>query len=111
MTAPETAWYLPPASDPLRQGFVRVLNHSDAAGEASIAATDDAGTAYEPLTLALGPRAAARTSTPHDLESGNAAKGLDGRDRSWARADGGSPSSRRPSTSRRWRTSAPRTGS
>ena len=33
VTAPDTAWYLPPASDTLRQGFVRVLNHSDAAGE------------------------------------------------------------------------------
>ena len=77
MTAPDTAWYLPPASDTLRQGFVRVLNHSDAAGEASIAATDDAGTTYEPLTLALGPRAATHFHTG-DLESGNPAKGLTG---------------------------------
>ena len=77
VTAPDTAWYLPPASDTLRQGFVRVLNHSDVAGEASIAATDDAGVAYEPLTLALGPRAAAHFHTG-DLESGNPARGLSG---------------------------------
>ena len=77
VTGPETAWYLPPASDTLRQGFVRVLNHSDAAGEASIAATDDAGARYEPLTLALGPRAAMHFHTG-DLESGNPAKGLTG---------------------------------
>ena len=77
VTAPETAWYLPPASDTLRQGFVRVLNHSDVAGEASIVATDDAGTTYEPLTLALGPRAATHFHTG-DLESGNPAKDLAG---------------------------------
>ena len=77
VTAPDTAWYLPPASDTLRQGFVRVLNHSDMAGEASIAATDDAGVAHEPLTLALGPRAATHFHTG-DLESGNTAKGLTG---------------------------------
>ena len=77
VTAPDTAWYLPPASDTLRQGFVRVLNHSDIAGEASIAATDDAGVAHEPLTLALGPRAATHFHTG-DLESGNTAKGLTG---------------------------------
>ena len=50
---PEAAWYLPPASEPARQGFVRVLNHSDAAGEATVRATDDAGVEYPPLTLAL----------------------------------------------------------
>ncbi len=77
VTEPEAAWYLPPASDARRQGFVRVLNHSDAAGEASIVATDDAGVAYAPLTLALGPRAATHFHTG-DLESGNAAKGLAG---------------------------------
>ena len=77
VTAPEAAWYLPPAADAVRQGFVRVLNHSDAAGEASITATDDAGVAYDPLTLALEPRQAAHFNTT-DLESGNAAKGLTG---------------------------------
>ena len=77
VTEPEAAWYLPPVSDAVRQGFVRVLNHSDAAGEASITATDDAGVAYEPLTLALGARAVAAFNSD-DLESGNAAKGLTG---------------------------------
>ena len=79
MTArwPETVWYLPPAADPLRQGFVRVINHSDAAGEATVTATDDAGFAYEPLVLALSPRQAAHFNSA-DLELGNAAKGLTG---------------------------------
>ena len=77
VTEPEAAWYLPPASDPVRQGFVRVLNHSDAAGEATVTATDDAGRTYEPLMLSLEPRQAAHFNTT-DLESGNAAKGLTG---------------------------------
>ncbi len=75
--APEAAWYLPPASDPARQGFVRVVNHSGVPGDVSVTATDDAGHRYEPLTLALGPRAAAHFNTA-DLESGNATKGLTG---------------------------------
>ena len=74
---PETVWYLPPNSDPLRQGFVRVINHSDEAGEATVTATDDAGVEYEPLTLALGPREA-RHFNSEDLELGNADKGLTG---------------------------------
>ncbi|MYE13244.1 MAG: hypothetical protein F4X99_16650, partial [Gammaproteobacteria bacterium] len=72
---PETVWYLPPMSDPARQGFVRVINHSDAAGAATLTATDDAGVAYEALTLALGPRQA-RHFNSDDLELGNPDKGL-----------------------------------
>ena len=70
-------WYLPPASDPARQGFVRVLNHSDKAGSVAVTATDDAGRRYDPLTLALGPRGVAGFNSD-DLESGNEAKGLTG---------------------------------
>ena len=78
MTAPDTAWYLPPASDTLRQGFVRVLNHSDIAGRGEHRRDRRrGGAAHEPLTLALGPRAATHFHTG-DLESGNAAKGLTG---------------------------------
>ena len=74
---PDAAWYLPPASDPARQGFVRVVNHSDAAGEATVTATDDAGFEHGPLTLALGPRQSRHFNTT-DLEDGNPAKGLTG---------------------------------
>ena len=74
---PERVWYLPPAADPVRQGFVRVLNHSDAAGAVRITATDDAGMTYDPLTLALEARQAAHFNTT-DLEDGNTAKGLTG---------------------------------
>ena len=74
---PEAVWYLPPAVEGLAQGFVRVVNHSDVAGEATVTATDDAGVRYAPLTLALGPRQA-RAFKAEDLETGNPAKGLTG---------------------------------
>ena len=84
VTEPATAddlgaavWLFASASDPMRQGFARVLNHSDASGTATVTATDDAGRTYEPLRLTLGPRQAAPFNSD-DLESGNAAKGLAG---------------------------------
>ena len=77
VTGVERVWHLPPASDPVLQGFVRVINHSDHAGEATVTATDDAGRTYDPLTLALGRRGAAHFNV-HDLEMGNPAKGLTG---------------------------------
>ncbi len=73
--APEAAWLMPPASDPFRQGFVRVVNHSGRAGEATVTATDDAGRHYEPLTLRMEAHAATHFNSA-DLEEGNAAKGL-----------------------------------
>ena len=65
----------PLASDPFRQGFVRVVNRSDEAGEVSVRPSDDSGWDYEPVTLAIG---AGRTVhfNSDDLEQGNAAKGL-----------------------------------
>ncbi len=77
VSAPEAAWHLPPAADPFLQGFVRVVNHSAAAGEVAVTAVDDAGRQYAPLTLRLGPHAAAHFNSD-DLEAGNAAKGLSG---------------------------------
>ena len=72
-----SAWLLPSSSDPARRGTVRVANRSGAAGEAVLTATDDAGRSYEPVTLALGARAAAELDAA-DLEAGSAAKGLAG---------------------------------
>lgn len=77
VAALEAVWYLPPASDPALQGFVRVVNHSGAAGEVRVTATDDAGAVYPPLTLSLGAHAVAHFNSD-DLESGNPAKGLTG---------------------------------
>ena len=70
-------WYLPSSSDPNRQGFVRVLNHSDETGVATLTAIDDAGRTYEPLSLKLEPRHALDINVD-DLESGNRGKGLTG---------------------------------
>ena len=66
---------LPPAGDMGRQGFVRVINHSDMAGEATITAVDDSGMRHGPVTLSIGANASTHFNAT-DLEDGNAAKGL-----------------------------------
>ena len=73
--SPAFVGLVPRAADPMRQGFVRVINHSDADGEVTIEAIDDAGMSYDPVTLHLD---AAETQhfNSDDLEDGNAAKGL-----------------------------------
>ena len=48
--------YFPVASDTLRQGVVRIVNHSDEAGPVVIHGIDDAGTRHGPVVLALGAR-------------------------------------------------------
>ena len=58
-----------------RQGFVRIVNHSDAAGEVQVEGVDDAGWRVGPLTLAIGANAA-RHFNSDDFESGNADKGM-----------------------------------
>ena len=60
-----------------RQGFVRVVNHSDVAGTVSIAAFNASGRRFGPATLSIeGGQTAAFNSD--DIESGNALKGLSG---------------------------------
>lgn len=68
----------PSASDTGRQGFVRVVNRSDTAGEVRISAIDDSGNpARGTATLSMGP-----SETEHfnseDLEQGNPDKDLSG---------------------------------
>ena len=60
-----------------RQGFLRVVNRSDAAGTVQIQAHDDSDMDYEPLTLALDAGAVAQFNA-NDLELGKEAKGLTG---------------------------------
>ena len=68
----------PSASDALgRQGFVRVINHSNRRGSVRIQTFDDAGLAYLPLTLSLQAKQVAHFNSD-DLELGNAQKGLSG---------------------------------
>ena len=71
-----TVPYVPSASDALgRQGFVRVINHSDEAGNVTIEAIDDAGSSFGPVTLAIEAKQAVQFNSD-DLEHGNQLKGL-----------------------------------
>ena len=78
---PSTIHHVPlftAASDSLgRQGFARIVNHSNESGEVRIDAFDDEGTQYGPLHLAIGANETVHVNSP-DLENGNAGKGLDG---------------------------------
>ena len=69
----------PPAASDMsgRQGFVRVVNRSNEAGEVSIDAVDETEVDYEPLSLAIGAGETVHFNSD-DLELGNAAKGLTG---------------------------------
>ena len=73
----ESIPYFPSAGDPDVQGFVRVINHANEAGEVSIDATDDAGTANDPITLIFEANETVHFNSD-DLETGNDAKGLSG---------------------------------
>ena len=69
------AGLFPRASDMVRQGFVRVINHSAEAGEVTVAAIDDGGMRAGPVVLTLAGGATAHFNSD-DLEAGNADKGL-----------------------------------
>ena len=66
------AWipFLPSAADSLREGVVRLVNHSAKQGEVRIDAIDDAGRRYGPLTLPIGGTEAIHF-TSRNLESGD----------------------------------------
>ena len=64
------------ATDSLeRQGFVRVINHSEVGGTVRIYGFDDAGTQYGPAELAIGANQTVHFNS-NDFENGNAGKGL-----------------------------------
>ena len=65
------------ASNPLRQGFLRVINNSPTSGEVLIEATDDSGDRREPVSLFIEEGHAAHFNSI-DLEAGNPAKRLSG---------------------------------
>ena len=69
--------YLPSASHPHHDGVVRVINRSAQEGEVSIAAFDDAGAEYGPLTLRIGANKAVHFDSAR-LEEGDAQRGLSG---------------------------------
>ena len=65
----------PQASDPVREGFARVINHDMDVGEVSIEAVDDTGARLGPVSLAIEAGETVHFNSG-DLEDGNAAKGL-----------------------------------
>ena len=67
----------PSADDEVRQGFVRVINHSGRGGEVRIEAVDDEGVQFGPVTLAMDASETVHFNST-DLEEGNPEKGLSG---------------------------------
>ena len=65
------------AANPVQQGFVRIINHSNKAGTVEIRAFDDFGQRFGPVTLDLEAKGSVHFNSD-DLESGNADKGLSG---------------------------------
>ena len=65
------------ASNPVQEGFVRIINHSDGAGAVEIRAIDDSGRRFGPVSLDMEARASVHFNSG-DLESGNVDKGLSG---------------------------------
>ena len=63
------------ASNPVQQGFVRIINHSNEAGTVQVHAIDDSGQRLGPISLDLEAKASAHFNSD-DLESGNSDKGL-----------------------------------
>ena len=70
-------YLVPSASEPLRQGFVRVINHSAEAGEVRIDPVDDGGRAFDSITLSIDANETVHFNSG-DLENGNEGKGLTG---------------------------------
>ena len=66
---------LPRATDALRQGVVRIVNHSADAGEVLVTAIDDSGRYFGPVPLTLDAQAAIEFSST-DLERGNETLGI-----------------------------------
>ena len=60
-----------------RQGFIRVINHSDAAGTVEIHGYDDAGMEFGPVELTMAPRQTVQFNSDH-LEGGQSHDDLNG---------------------------------
>ena len=67
--------FFPSAADPVREGFVRVINHELRPGTVDIHAIDDAGRRFGPAALAVGAGETVHFNSG-DLETGDAGKGL-----------------------------------
>ena len=67
--------FMPPASNESLQGFVRVINLSDRAGNVNIHAIDDTGQRFGPITWSIEANETTHFNS-QDLERGNLSKGL-----------------------------------
>ncbi len=73
-----TLWLVPPASNLQQQGFVRVTNRENRAGDVALWGIDDAGNRSSgTITFTLNANES-RQFNAQDLEAGNPAKGLTG---------------------------------
>ncbi len=70
-------YLFPSASEPSRQGFVRVINHSSVSGFVSIEPVDDDGREFDVMTLSIDAGETVHFNSD-DLENGNTGKGLVG---------------------------------
>ena len=59
-----------PASHDTQQGFIRIVNHSDAGGTVNVAAVDDSGAEFGPKAITLQARQTLHFNSD-DLETGN----------------------------------------
>lgn len=77
-TGERVLWLVPPASNTLQQGFVRLINRENRASDVTVWGIDDAGQrSTGTLTFALAAKES-RQFNSQDMESGNPAKGLTG---------------------------------
>ena len=67
--------YFPGGHETARQGFVRLINHSNRAGDVRVQAWNDDGVRFEPLLLPIKALATLHFNS-RDLELGNPSKGL-----------------------------------
>ena len=74
VASPHTIPMFMPDGD-VRQGFARIINHSNRGGTVRIHGTDDTGRSRGPITLSIGAEATQHFNSS-DLERGNASKGL-----------------------------------
>ena len=70
-------YLFPSASEPQREGFVRVINHSAEGGEVLIDPVDDGGREFDTITLSVDANETVHFNSG-DLETGNESKGLTG---------------------------------
>ena len=75
VNGPAIVPFFPQANDPVREGFVRIVNHDRSPGEIAIHAFGDRGGTVGPVKLVIGAGKAAQFNA-RDIEEGNAAKGL-----------------------------------